>query len=190
MIGALDSFFNLDRQLFRGVPCQQYSQRVLRPLPHASVAHIGKLGARQMVKRSDVEDYSVEVRRAFEKGDRRALLRMLWFCVLYRWPAPDWAANVFDAFYRAALDGDIESWDDVFGRPNTREATGDTSQTANRRFAIWGKAKEISEDEGVPINDLLFGRISRELRIDDAKQAAEMYEEVERAVRAPNINRP
>jgi hypothetical protein len=146
-------------------------------------------GGRQMVKRSDVEDYSIAVRRAFESGDRRALLRMLWFCVLYRWPAPDWAANAFDTFYRAALEGDIESWDDVFGRPNTPEASVGGTQTANRRFAIWGMAKEMVERDQAPINDELFGRISRELHIENKKQVAELYEEVERAVRSANRDR-
>ena len=136
-----------------------------------------------MVKRSDVEDYSIEVRRAFEGGERRALLRMLWFCVLYRWPAPDWAANAFDTFYRAALDGDIESWDEVFGRPDSPAPSGGGTQTATRRYAVWGRAKDIAEREQVPINDQLFGRVARELDIDNVTQTREMYEEVERAVR-------
>lgn len=134
-----------------------------------------------MTKASEIESYSTEVRRSYESGDRRALLRMIWLCALYRWPAPEWAATAFDVLYRAALEGEIYSWNDVFGRPAAEPSV--ERQPRERRFEIWGKVRQIVEEEGGAITPDLFTRVGRELKIQDSV-VAHLYQEVDRAVRA------
>jgi hypothetical protein len=75
-------------------------------------------------ERIDFDLYSDENRASFEAQDNTALFRVLTLCALLRRPLPEWAAAAFISIYRAALAGEISSWDDVFGRPWEQEKRG------------------------------------------------------------------
>jgi hypothetical protein len=71
-------------------------------------------------------------RRSFEgDGDKSALLGAVYFCAKYRLPLPEWAGEAFEAARDRARSGEIDSWDDVFGKP-----WGD-----GRRKARWMKSR-------------------------------------------------
>ena len=63
-------------------------------------------------------DIVARYRRSFERdGVKSALLDAVYFCALYRFPLPKWAKEAFEAAQGRAKSGEIDSWDEVFGKP-------------------------------------------------------------------------
>jgi len=56
-------------------------------------------------------------RLEFERGYKGALLKAIYYCALSRFPLPKWAKEAFEAAESRAKSGEIESWDEVFGKP-------------------------------------------------------------------------
>jgi hypothetical protein len=142
----------------------------------------------------DFDLYSEENRKSYEDGDKAALLRVLMQCALFRRAMPEWAALAFDFIYRAALVGEIRSWDEAFGRPFQQEravAQQRGTQTQSRKWQVWKLVRELHEGEGKPpIDNELFERVGRELRIGGKSTVADLYGQVQRALRRARSGRP
>jgi hypothetical protein len=57
------------------------------------------------------------IRSSFERGKKSVLLDAVYWCLLYRLPLPEWANEAFRAAWDRARNGEIDSWDEVFGKP-------------------------------------------------------------------------
>jgi hypothetical protein len=135
----------------------------------------------------DHDWYSEENRKSYEAGDKTALLRALVHCALFRRAMPEWASQAFVLIYRAALAGEIRSWDDVFGRPWRQEKSRAQQRgvrTQSWKWEVWKLVQELHEGEGKPpIDDVLFERVGRRLGIGGKSTIKALYGQVERAVR-------
>jgi len=106
------------------------------------------------------EDLAAE-RKSFEKGDKAALLRTLWLCAAHRLPLPDWAGDAIGFACFAAWDGEIESWDDVFGKP-WGDGQRRRVQTQSRSIDVWTRVRQLVGEEGAAITNDLFDRVGKE----------------------------
>jgi hypothetical protein len=144
-------------------------------------------GKRSEDDRIDFDLYSDENRASFEAEDKTALFRVLTLCALFRRPLPEWASAAFISIYRAALAGEIRSWDDVFGRPWEQEKRGAQQRgvrTQSWKWEVWKLVHELHEGEGKPpIDDALFERVGKELGIGGRSTVKALYGRVERAFR-------
>lgn len=55
--------------------------------------------------------------RHFEAGHKSALLETIFYCACLGIPLPQWAKQAFEAARGRARDGELGSWDEVFGKP-------------------------------------------------------------------------
>ena len=56
-------------------------------------------------------------REFFESGEKHVLLGAVYFCLIEDLPLPIWAKDAFGAAYERGTDGEIGSWNEVFGKP-------------------------------------------------------------------------
>jgi hypothetical protein len=130
--------------------------------------------------------YSEENRTSYKDGDKAALFRVLVHCALFRRAIPEWASEALDLSYRAALTGEIRSWDHVFGRPWQQErprAQRRAVQTQARKWQVWMLVRALHEEEGKPpIDNILFERVAEQLGLGRST-VGNLYGQVERAVR-------
>jgi hypothetical protein len=96
---------------------------------------------------------------SFRRGNKSALLEVVYFCACFGDPLPKWAMVAFDAAQNRARFGEIESWDEVFGKP----------WGEGRRKARWTQAR------GTQIWFTVMALRLNEMKIEDAfaKVAAE-----------------
>jgi hypothetical protein len=138
-------------------------------------------------ERIDFASHCKENGAGFEAGDRTALLRMLVQCAFDRRAMPEWAVSALVSNYLAALAGEVQSWDDVFGRPWQQErprAQLRSVRTRMWKWEVWKRVHELHKGEGKPpIDNKLFEKVGRQLGIGGKSAVAALYGEVERAVR-------
>jgi hypothetical protein len=90
-------------------------------------------------------DIVARYRRSFERdGVKSALLDAVYFCALYRFPLPKWAKEAFEAAQGRAKSGEIDSWDEVFGKP-WGEGRRKTRWMESRTVQIWFDVKALRE---------------------------------------------
>jgi hypothetical protein len=130
--------------------------------------------------------YSEENRKSYEEGDKTALFRALAQCALFRRTMPEWASAEFVSIYRAALIGEIRSWDDVFGRPFQQEkprVQRRSVRTQAWKWEVWKLVHKLHEGKGKPpIANESFERVGRQLGIGIKSTVAALYGRVERAL--------
>ena len=114
----------------------------------------------------------------YENGDGGALLRLLWFCAANDHPLPEWGRAAFLTIHAAAEAGEVKSWDVVFGRPLPDGKRQGGLQTESRRFEVYRRVRDIHDQEGAPIDDLLFARVGRELGIGGKTTVNRLYSSV------------
>jgi hypothetical protein len=88
----------------------------------------------------------------FEGGEKGALLEAMYFCFREGAPLPIWAKDAFEAAYDRATDGEIGSWDAVFGKPwgkGRRKARWMES----RGREIWMAVRTLRRRDGDEIED-------------------------------------
>jgi hypothetical protein len=124
--------------------------------------------------------------KSYEEGDKTALLRMLVHCAFYRRTMPEWAVSAVVSIYRAALAGEIRSWNDVFGRPWQQErprAQRRSLRTRTWKWEVWKRVHELHKGEGKPIDNKLFEEVGKQLAIGGKSTVAALYGEAEQAFR-------
>jgi hypothetical protein len=102
---------------------------------------------------------------AFEAGDKSRLITVLATCFLLDVPVPDWAKQAIVAAVRKRCRFEIESWDEVFGRPLKK---GKQLAVARRRVElgerIW-RAVHERRRAGKPIDKAMFEAIGNGLKV-------------------------
>jgi hypothetical protein len=125
---------------------------------------------------------------AHKGGDKTALLRMVWQCCQYS-DAPEWVKDAFDKAFTSAQLGEIESWDDVFGKPYPKRRHREAIKRRARKMEVWMQVKN-AHDDGEKIGQELFRRIGRTYGFGSEGTVGGMYYEVERFLKvSPKENR-
>src|SRR5262245_34726548 len=89
-------------------------------------------------------------------------------------PIPDWAVNALVVAYEKGFRGEIASWDEVFGRPNTAGQFDRMSRDIENAGKVWDLVAE-AKARGEPIDNLLMEKIGKQGFGGESK-AWELYE--------------
>jgi hypothetical protein len=136
-----------------------------------------------MIEQKAFDELSEELRRDLEKGDRSALLQMVYHAAQHRRPLPEWAAEAFPIAYTWVMRGSARTWDDAFGPPFPAGTHIHKLKLESRRYEVYQLVQEIHRDEGCPIDDELFERVGREMGIGGKTTIKDLYGPVARALR-------
>jgi hypothetical protein len=114
-------------------------------------------------ERDLLEPIFMVARSYFEDGEKDALLFAIVFAARNDVPLPRWAAEAYLVIWQRAREGEIKSWDEVFGKPWGKGSRRAAPLRAWRRsLQVWRRIKQLSE-AGEPITDDLFARVGVEL---------------------------
>jgi hypothetical protein len=117
-----------------------------------------------------VEECSAYYESAYRAGRKHALIKMIGACAISGWIIPKWAGDIIEGADGYAASGELSSWDEVFGKPNTRKKARKWASVDRVYFDILGEHLR-----GVPIDDLLFERIGKKLKIGGKTKVKELY---------------
>jgi hypothetical protein len=111
---------------------------------------------------AELAEDSRQCEAAYKRGNKSALMRMIVICAIREWPNPKWAAEVIEGAHGFAACAMIGSWDEVFGKPNTKR------KSWLRKFAlrdeIYFRILELHDLEGRAIDDELFEQVAEEFK--------------------------
>jgi hypothetical protein len=163
------------------VPCHKCADYALvddedEPAVGAMRIHVPR-DAHVIREDDDDEDFARWERNAREglgRGDRRRLLWFISVCFMNNRVVPKWAQEEFLAAQRKVYGYEVESWDEVFGRPlkkgRQREAA---RRRAEKAQPIWERVTERHE-AGEAIDKNLFDSVGKEIGVGSTV-AAELY---------------
>jgi hypothetical protein len=120
-----------------------------------------------------VEECSEYCESAYRAGDKHALIMMIGACAISGWLIPKWVGSIIEGADGYAVHGMLKSWDDVFGKPPTPK-----KGALLRNWQLrWHVLAEVvgAHAKGCPIDDLLFERIGREMKIGGKTKVKELY---------------
>jgi hypothetical protein len=107
---------------------------------------------------SDQDSFFAELEKNFKDGkDPGALEAVAWFLFSDR-PVPDWAIVAFRHAYSRGSLGEIKSWDEVFGKPQTKPQNDKLIHHLKAQYEIWHMVAEAKQ-QGTPIDNALFDDI-------------------------------
>jgi hypothetical protein len=129
------------------------------------------------------EKYSRVSKSEYEAGDKSALMRIIVDCALSKSPIPEWAASILEGAENYAYCGEIASWDEVFGKPNSRKRAHVLLRW-QRRHKVHSRIIELHHFDGCPINDELFEKVGRELGIGGKTEVKNLYKAAKAEIRA------
>ena len=134
-----------------------------------------------------------ELERRFAAGDKHALLRAVFHCMVFRGRiAPMWVRLAFaNAYTDVSYYAKLGSWDDVFGKP-WKGHLKQAQQRAEIRLYVWRRVRQLHDEKHRGLGDDLFAEVGEEFGIG-ARQVKAMYYRVEKALppqdRALALNR-
>jgi hypothetical protein len=109
---------------------------------------------------------SIEIEKRFTTGnDPAALLEILQIACVTGLSIPAWARKAFIVAYIRASRGELKSWDDVFGRPPTRQEVVRANRELAKRDKVWNLVAEACA-EGRGIGNLLFEEIGEKVGLN------------------------
>jgi hypothetical protein len=106
-------------------------------------------------------------------GNKRALILLIGMCGIAGWPIPEWAVSIIDEADTNAMYGDLKSWDEVFGKPHTPKK-GQRLFEFHLRHRVWAEVTN-AHSKGEPIDDLLFERIGKKMKIGRKTKVKDLY---------------
>jgi hypothetical protein len=112
----------------------------------------------------------------WKNGNKPALLSVLHFCAEECFPLPGWAADALTQIFVRASYAEINSWDDVFGKPWRGAKQRRRAQTESRSFRVWERIRSLA-DQGDSITNDLFDRVGIELGLSRATVSRLYYAE-------------
>ena len=117
-----------------------------------------------------------EQRKAFEAGDKFALMHALRICANHALPMPDWAARAYIRAYDTIVNARAKSWDQVLGAPYSKGThLAAVRKRRKLQVAVRNRIRALRQsDPDLPIDAALFERVGMELGLGKTL-AAEYY---------------
>jgi hypothetical protein len=100
----------------------------------------------------------------FTGGEKYAVFAALTYCVMWCRPLPSWLSNELWLAYRLHCNGQLRSWDDVFGKPFTGKRRKGIS-TKQKAVAVWAKVRQLYETKGYNLDEELFEKVGKLFKI-------------------------
>jgi len=116
-------------------------------------------------------------KKRFEAGHREILLRTVFAYAEAKRPMPQWVTTALRDISWRAMNGEIESWEDVFGKPWGRGQRR-TALTRRRQLELYWRIRTLHEKEGASVNNELFERVGKDFGLSRSV-ASRFYYEVE-----------
>lgn len=132
---------------------------------------------REMVMGVNVADCLLDLEQEFAAGDISAALKVVHLCVMLGEPPevwPGWARDYFVNVCNSGYEGELKSWDEVFGTPYTSEKYRRKVRDEHFPWVIYESVKAATKD-GRPIDDKLFEEIGRKLGVGGKTLVKELY---------------
>ena len=120
-----------------------------------------------------VEECSKYYEAAYRAGDKHALMMMIGACAISGWIIPKWVAEIIEGADNYAAFGLIKSWDEVFGKPNSPKK-GEQLRNWQLRWNVYSEV-QTAHLKGQAIDDFLFERIGKEMKIRGKTKVKELY---------------
>jgi hypothetical protein len=109
-------------------------------------------------------------RLRFEEGDKRALFEAI------NWDQkglPDWVKKALGNAYWRFKDGDLKSWEEVFGKPFPGKSRKRARQRA-RALEVWTEVR-LRINQGQPIDEHLFEQVGKKLGLGGHSTVSALY---------------
>jgi hypothetical protein len=119
------------------------------------------------------EDAKSNIQRCFEKGDKRALFEMLYWCSAMGLPVPDWAAMAINKAYWQFDRGALKSWEEVFGKPFPGKSRK-KAVTDSHAMAVQIEVRRLI-GQGHALDEALFEKAAKKLRIGKRSTVSKLY---------------
>jgi hypothetical protein len=95
----------------------------------------------------------VQVGTLKQPTDKSALMDIILVCAGWQRPLPPWARQVLERTYEQGINGNLESWDDVFGKPyqqfETQKHASERLRQRLIRRAMSGRKREQASFDAV-----------------------------------------
>jgi hypothetical protein len=128
-------------------------------------------------------EYEQGALEALRQGYQQALIYFINFCFQQGRGVPSWAQEMFSAAVVKALEFEIKSWDEAFGRPLEKGKQLDKERRKHRALSeVWRLVNE-RRLAGKPLDKALYEAVGKELGIGGATVVEEMYGKVARRFR-------
>ena len=101
-----------------------------------------------------------DLQTAFRSGNKHVLIQALVMCLLSRRALPSWISKELWHAFELFSKGQLNSWEEVFGKPFPgRRRKGTSTRLKAREVSI--RVRELRE-EGANLDDLLFEEVGKE----------------------------
>jgi hypothetical protein len=114
----------------------------------------------------------------FRRGSKHALFHALFVCIVYCRPLPAWVSKELWLAYCRLRDGQLRSWEDVFGKPFLGKRRKGILTRRKAPF-VYAEVCELHEKEGRALDDFLFEDVGKTFRIGTTT-AKNLYYEYKR----------
>ena len=150
---------------------QRNSNNGAHPRPNKTISP-RRAAALQQQSIKWFEDNSRRFRSAYESGEKIALWKMIVMCAIHKSPISEWAASILEGADDYVAWGDLNSWNELFGKPRLQSRS--VIQGQNRTLEVWERIMDLHL-RGAPINDDLFDRVGKELGIGARETVIKLY---------------
>jgi hypothetical protein len=118
------------------------------------------------------EDDSRRFRSAYEAGEKIALWKTIVMSAIHKSAIPDWAASIIDGADGYVISGELNSWNELFGKPRLQSRS--VLRARHLSHAVYYRIKDL-QLRGTPINNDLFDRVGKELGIGARETVRKLY---------------
>jgi hypothetical protein len=96
----------------------------------------------------------------FRRGEKHSLISALRWCIVSRRALPSWVSKELWHACELFYEGQLQSWEDVFGKPFPGKRRKGAS-TRRKDLEVWVRVVE-RRAEGANVDDLLFEEVGKE----------------------------
>src|SRR5690349_12723706 len=107
------------------------------------------------------------------KKDRASVLPDLYWSLLNKQPVPQHVADAFVASYLKGRNGEIRSWDEVFGRPNRFRTGKKIERQIEQEHLVLDEVERLKAG-GEPLNEEEFEAIGRRIAVGGKSKVKEL----------------
>lgn len=108
-----------------------------------------------------------ELYEVFQNGDNSAILETIYICSLHSLLLPRWCQTAFGSAYRKVRGFEVKSWDNVFGRPHSKNVKiGAKYDEIQKGLPLYARVTKIKQnDPAKAIDRFLFEDVGKEFGI-------------------------
>jgi hypothetical protein len=115
-----------------------------------------------------------EFEKRCSEGDGTAALQALHVAYKLEEPIPEWAIRALSEICLKGIWGEVDSWDDLFGKPNTKGQWQRFRRDMDNAVKVWNLVAE-AKARGEPIDNGLMETIGKDEGLGGKNKVWELY---------------